>query len=216
MRVHRTGARVLGCLAPIAALLLGVLYFGAADSVKASNLVLNGDFESTSGVTAANGSFFLGNGEGALNNWFLGTPKGISNEILFASGTADMAGATRSDGVQFGLWGPGNGVFNGLPASSPSGGNFVALDGDTSANVSLNQTITGLTVGTQYTVDFEWAASQYRFINNPPNFTGATGDSFQASLARSDRPPSRLTSAAGLDNVPQPRLHGGCQLFART
>ena len=136
-----------------------------ASLAQASPVVNNGSFESTTGGAA---SFFLDNGPASLTGWFLGPPKGISNEIVFAPGTADTTGATRSDGVQFGLWGPMNGVANGLPATSPVLGNFVAFDGDTKANVSLNQTITDLTKGAKYQLSFYWAAAQYCFINSPP------------------------------------------------
>ena len=44
--------------------------------------------------------------------------------------------------------------FNAL---SPNGGSFMGLDGDPAANGSLDQTVTGLTVGTTYDLSFYWA-----------------------------------------------------------
>ena len=45
--------------------------------------------------------------------------------------------------------------------ASPTGGNFVALDGDTLYNASLSQTISGLTVGATYSLSFDWAVAQF-------------------------------------------------------
>ena len=53
---------------------------------------------------------------------------------------------------------------------SPNGGNFVGLDADPTINSSISQTLTGLNVGTLYTVSFYWAASQLQ------SRTGATNE----------------------------------------
>ncbi len=107
----------------------------------------NGGFETTT-----NGAGQLGYNTEATG-W---TTTGYN--FLFTPGSADTTGANGSDGgIQ--LWGPNNGAANGLPATSPNGGNFVALDGDYET-AALSQTITGLTVGKRYTVGFDYAFSQ--------------------------------------------------------
>lgn len=116
----------------------------------ADSLVTNGSFETNDG----NGQ--LGYNTSATG-WSVVTPPG-SYIFLFGSGTADTSGAIGQYGNLL-LWGPGSGSSNGLPASSPDGGYFVAMDAafQTSA---LTQTINGLIVGDTYAVSFYWAASQ--------------------------------------------------------
>jgi hypothetical protein len=78
--------------------------------------------------------------------------------FLFTPGSADTTGANGVYG-NLQLWGPNNDAANGLSAASPEGGNFIALDGDYETG-PLSQTITGLTVGKHYTVDFDYAFAQ--------------------------------------------------------
>lgn len=87
--------------------------------------------------------------------------------FVFAPGTADTTGATGEYG-NLQLWGPNNGSANGLPATSPLGGNFIAADGDTTLHgTGISQTISGLTIGTQYDVSFYWAAAQQKNFDGP-------------------------------------------------
>jgi len=119
-----------------------------AAPAHASSLVMNGSFESTT-----NGAGQLGYNTNATG-W---TTTGYN--FLYTPGTADTNSAAVG---QYGinpLWGPGNGSNNGLPASSPDGGNFIAGDGDYDTG-PISQTINGLTVGDTYNVSFYWAASQ--------------------------------------------------------
>lgn len=121
-------------------------------SAHAANLVTNGGFDTT---TAGAGQ--LGFDTNATG-W---TTSGYN--FVFAPGTADTTGAS---GVYGGLtlWGPGNGSANGLPATSPNGGNFVAADGAFSVG-PISQTISGLTAGDKYTVGFWWAGAQQQSFN---------------------------------------------------
>jgi hypothetical protein len=45
--------------------------------------------------------------------------------------------------------------------TSPDGSHFVALDGDVQARGDLTQTVTGLVIGQTYTLQFDWAVSQF-------------------------------------------------------
>ena len=146
---------VLGFLA-LALLTLGI-------SAQASNLVVNGSFE-----TSTSGPGQLGFNTDTLP-WST-----TGYNFLFASGTADTTGSNG----QFGnlqLWGPNNGSANGLPASSPDGGNYVAADGAFQVG-AISQTISGLIANNSYDVSFWWAGAQQS------GFTGPTTEQWQVSL----------------------------------
>jgi hypothetical protein len=144
--------------------LVALAFLTLAMAAQASNLVVNGDFETTT-----NGPNFQFDNNTVATGW---TSAGYN--FIFAPGAADTVGATG----QFGnlqLWGPNNGSNNGLPATSPTGGNFVAADGAFEV-APIQQTINGLTTGNSYTVNFWWAGAQQS------GFTGATTEQWQVSL----------------------------------
>jgi hypothetical protein len=132
----------------------------------AVNLVQNGSFETNDG-----------NGQVGFNTsasgWSVPDPPG-SYTFLFAPGTADTTAANGQYGF-LGLWGPGNGVANGLPATSPDGGYYIAQD-SAFQNGAISQTINGLTPGQSYTVGFWWGAAQQE------GFFGGTASQWQVSL----------------------------------
>ncbi len=139
-----------------AALMLGV-------SARAASLVTNGGFEDLS-----NGPGQLGyNTEAA--DW---TTTGYN--FVFASGTADSTGSVGQYGG-LSLWGPNDGSANGLPPSSPDGGNFVGADGDFDVG-PISQVINGLTVGETYKVGFDYGYAQQQGYN------GDTKQYWQVSL----------------------------------
>ncbi len=118
-------------------------------SAARAGLVINGGFEST---TNGPGQF---NYQTQLTDWTSGS---IAYNYIYASGTADTTGSPGRFG-NIRLWGPNNGSANGLPASSPDGGNFVAADGAV-GQYPISQTISGLIVGDTYTVGFWWAGAR--------------------------------------------------------
>jgi hypothetical protein len=129
----------------------------------AGDLITNGSFEST---TSGGGQ--LGYNTNATD-W---TTTGYN--FLFTPGSADTTGVNG----QFGsleLWGPNNGSANGLPSTSPDGGNYVGADGAYDAG-PISQTINGLTVGQEYQVGFWWAGAQQY------TFTGPNTEQFAVSL----------------------------------
>lgn len=148
----------------------------ATPALAGVNLVTNGSFETNGG----NGQ--LGYNTSATG-WSVPAPGG-SYTFIFAPGTADGPGA---DG-QFGnlqLWGPGNGSANGLTATSPNGGYYIAQDLAFQQG-AISQTINGLTPGQKYDVSFWWAAAQQY------TFDLATFDQWQVTLG--DSRPSPLPS----------------------
>ena len=106
-----------------------------------ANLVTNGNFENTT-LTAP--GFAAGN----LPGWNVTGP-----DYLWFPGTADQFPNPSAN------WGPGTGVNNGFPTTSPTGGNF--LEQDPYYNAPLTQIITGLTPSATYRLSFYWAASTW-------------------------------------------------------
>jgi hypothetical protein len=149
-----------------------------------AELVTNGGFEVTS---AGTGQI---NFNTTVTGWSLPVPND-SYAFIYAPGTADTTGAASEYGnVQ--LWGPNNGSPNGLPASSPAGGNFLASDGAFQNNGPLTQTINGLVAGDEYSVSFWWAAAQQQGFNGDTtsgwivDFGGAPVQSVDTSLTAHD------------------------------
>ncbi|MFZ2987662.1 PEPxxWA-CTERM sorting domain-containing protein [Ideonella sp.] len=137
---------------------LGALLFSTMAGAQANttNLVANGGFESST-----NGAELQLGTKTDLTGW---TASGYA--FLFNGATAGSNGAIyqgqNSQGqptdYRIRLWGTTYGPANGLGASA-SGGNFVGIDGAYDTH-PLSQTISGLTVGQQYEVSFQWAAAQ--------------------------------------------------------
>lgn len=145
-----------------------VVAFLASTVAAHANLVNNASFELTS------------NGPGQFDNMTIATDWTSTNtnndayNFIFASGTADTTGSPGQYGTVE-LWGPGNGSNNGLPASSPDGGNFVAADGAFQVG-AISQTINGLIVGQHYELGFWWGGAQQS------GFSGATTEQWRVSL----------------------------------
>jgi hypothetical protein len=160
----------------------GILSFGLAQKSHA-DLIANGNFDTTSGL-----------GQVGYNTTVSGwTTSGYDNHgyaFLFGSGTADTTGVTGQYG-NLQLWGPNSpgGFANGLPATSPAGGNFIGADGSSGYPSTISQTISGLSVGSKYAVSFYWAGAQQY------NFTGITTEQWQVTLG------SQVFSTAVVTNV---------------
>jgi hypothetical protein len=148
-----------------AAALGGVAFMlaNAAPAQAGTQLVNNGSFETTS-----NGAGQMGYNTNATG-W---TTSGYN--FIFSSGSADTTGVTGQYGT-LKLWGPNDGSNNGLPASSPDGGNYIGADGAYNVG-AITQSISGLTVGDKYTLSFWWAAAQQQ------GFTGLNTEQWQVNL----------------------------------
>jgi hypothetical protein len=145
-------------------LLAGLAIASAAVTAQAVPLVSNGNFETTTNGPDRQMGFNTD-----ATGWST-----TGYNFIFAPGSADTTGATS----QFGnlqLWGPGNGSANGLPASSPAGGNYVAADGAFQTQ-PISQTINGLTPGNKYIVGFWYGFGQQY------SFDGATIQNWSVSL----------------------------------
>lgn len=144
-------------------LLLPALAAASIAPARATSLVTNGGFETT---TAGAGQLgYKTNATGWSTTGY---------NFLFATGTADTTGANGQYGGLT-LWGPNNGSANGLPASSPTGGNFIGADGAFLV-APITQLISGLTIGSHYDVGFDWAGVQQS------GFNGATTERWIVGL----------------------------------
>jgi len=136
----------------------------AAPAIANTLYVTNGSFETTT-----NGNGQLGYNTNATG-W---TTTGYN--FIFAPGTADVVGDTTGSAGSLALWGPNDGSNNGLPGTSPDGGNFVAADPVYNQG-PIYQTINGLTIGQTYVLGFYWGGAQQY------SFTGPTTEGWDVTL----------------------------------
>jgi len=150
---------------------IGLMFSFAGISAKATNLITNGSFESLSGGIGQIGY----NGSSLLTGWTNGSSGGnLGYNFVYSAGSADTTGANGVYG-NVKLWGPNDGSANGLPATSPDGGNYIAAD-CAFQTAPISQTITGLSVNSKYTVSFWYAGAQQY------GFDGATTEQWLVSL----------------------------------
>jgi hypothetical protein len=155
-------------LAGVAAI---ALTLGLTNAVLAASLtVTDGDFTSFTGGSSAPkceiGSPVTGGvGSCGLTSWApSGTPFPNPN-LVFVAGTAAAASAAGSTPI----------TTYGNPSGSITG-NYLEADGNPTFESPVTQTITGLTAGTTYTLNFLQGASQQT------GFSGATTDQWIVSL----------------------------------
>lgn len=133
---------------------LSVVASAMLSTAAHANLVENGGFELTSvtrSSTLSPDSAVTGN---QVTGWDTYTISGPSWNAIFFPGEATTIGASCAPfcGEQSRLW---------AATDSPDGGNFIAIDGDTTTATILSQTISGLTVGALYDLSFDFAGAQY-------------------------------------------------------
>ncbi|MDB5851277.1 MAG: hypothetical protein JWP29_5029 [Rhodoferax sp.] len=133
------------------------LAFGAtATNAAPINLVQNGGFETTS-VTHSSPLALTGAlTQSVVADWQVWAPGGYNYSLVYFPGEATTTGAL---GISNGL-NPNPAVLW-AAADSPDGGNFIAIDGDSTVTNVLSQTIHGLTVGQQYDLSFDYAGAQF-------------------------------------------------------
>lgn len=139
-----------------------------APAANAANLVTNGDFSGT--TFTQNNQFGTGYGGQGVTGW---QGNGGYNLYFFAGTATTTSANSQYGGTAERLW---------AVTASPTGGNFVALDGDQGgpgqANVqgAISQTIGGLTIGSKYLLTFSWGAGQLQSRN------GATTEQLQVTF----------------------------------
>ena len=167
------------------------------------DFVKNGSFE-----TLATGNTLVPAASGGAGGYFCqnsGNGTCISNVANWGStcqGTSCGTSGTP-DAILFG--GTGGSAFNGfglytngttglatnspLP-NSPSGGNFVAFDGDPAYNATISQTLTGLTPGATYVLSFYQAAAQQQ------SNSGTTTEDWKVTFAGQSQTSTVMNNAS--------------------
>lgn len=167
---------------------------------RAAPMLDNAGFDASSYTASTQfGSGFGGQG---VTGW---SATGFALYFFGGTQTSVSAANTYNDPLTYFRDGTTNGANangNNGPAVtvSPQGGNFVALDGDssfqcgkgcTSPGSTISQTVTGLTSGTQYDVSFYWAATQ--LINRG----GATTERLDVQFGNETRSTGTVAVASG-------------------
>ncbi|MHA6723487.1 PEPxxWA-CTERM sorting domain-containing protein [Sphingomonas sp. RS2018] len=158
----------------IAAAALTAAVSGNAMAATTVNLVNNGSFEQTSRT----GNFQFGDdpvAAGTVTGWTSTSTAetraaggyGYNLLVNSANTTANAAGRYSYTNQEY---------LVSAPTGTSGRGNFVVLDGDTTARGVLSQTLTGLIAGNTYTLSFDWAAGQLA------SRTGATTESLTYSF----------------------------------
>ena len=145
--------------------LAAMLLAAAVAPASAKELVTNGDFTD------------LTNGLGQITS-SAGITKAVgwtTSGYNLVMSVADHPVADASGPTDFAIWDAANGGANAWDGAAPDGGNFAALDGDYKTG-ALKQTISDLTVGKTYVLDFDYAFSQQK------RFSGATVQHLTASV----------------------------------
>lgn len=139
-----------------------VMALAISSGANAASILVNGDFESSTYLTSSQfGSGFGGQGVtgwtggSGLQEWFIG---GTQNSLPAAN-----------------QWGDTKDYFW-TSTTSPNGGDFVALDGDSFVPGQISQGLSNLKVGKTYTLTFDWAAGQLH------NRTGDITEKLQVSF----------------------------------
>lgn len=121
----------------------------AATSQLSAQTIINGGFANTNSLTGPNSNDFYYAG---VTGWNLSSSSNSAWVELFTPSSGGIGHAYN--------------IVPALTTSIPGGGNMVTFDTSIASysNTSLYQTITGLTVGQQYSINFSQALSQQ--VNN--------------------------------------------------
>lgn len=155
-----------------------------------TELVMNGGFESTSYTAnhefGAVSSFTAPQSSQGVTGW---TGNGGYN-LYFFGGTQTTVGATsRYGGTREKLYPSANQL-------SPNGGNFVALDGDSTIRGGISQNVQNFIVGQQYVLSFYWAGAQLI------SASGATTDSLNVQVGNDLSTTTNVVANASTGFVP--------------
>jgi len=180
-----------GGVALLGAIIVGATPHGARAT---TNLVQNGDFEQVGGSVTGPEQIL---GSSIATDWTVSAAPGSSYAFLFSTVTGkgpvshgSLIGDTGNTFLS--LYGP-NGATSGSAADaalvSPTGGNFVGMDGAYQVS-ALSQSVSGLVVGGQYALSFYMAGAQQQGFTGTincagdgnPNLNNCTTDQWDVSL----------------------------------
>ena len=161
-----------------AAAAIALAIMSAPSGAWSQNLIQNGDF---SALGTLNGTSSRLSNATPLPGWTatsVGANGGIGCVMI---GVSNPATATPMCGTSYGS--PSGapysyGTLAFFPGTPPGGGNVYAGDGAAAYAETISQTISGLTVGAQYTLTFYQAAAQ----QTGPTYTGSSIDQWKVSF----------------------------------
>ena len=140
---------------------LSILASASAAIAGPTELVTNGGFEASSYTVnhefGTISSYSAPQSSQGVTGW---TGNGGYN-LYFIGGTQTTQGAVSRYG------GTNERFYTSMNQLSPNGGNFVALDGDTTIQGGISQNVQNFTVGQQYVLSFYWAGAQLRSAQGP-------------------------------------------------
>lgn len=139
-------------------------------AAHAGDVITNGDFSSSS-YGATNNQFGTGFGGQGVTGW---TGNGGYNLYFGTSVTTNAS-------TQYSPPSTGEHLY---ATAFPIDGAFVALDGDSNVQGGISQSLTGLEVGKNYTLTFDWAAGQ--LANRGGNTTEQLAVSFGGQSFNTD------------------------------
>ncbi len=163
-----------------------------AGAAHAAPVLVNGGFEDTTYTASTQfGSDYNGFGGQGVTGW-----KATGFTLFFRGGTQTSVSAANAynDPLTY---------FQPNVTTSPDGGNFIALDGDSSfqggkvgfdPGSTLTQQVTNLVAGTQYDVTFYWAST--RLINRI-NQPAATTERLDVKLGDQQFSTEKVTTPVG-------------------
>lgn len=160
MHLYKTAAGVAA-----AGLALGLACTAEADVVLP---VQNLAFNTFSGTFTGPKDFFT---HAQPTDWSIGSKAELDNLIY--------VGQQGSEGYSDESRGNIYGVYGTYKDTVPAGTNFYQADGNPQYESTIMQTITGLTAGTTYDLQFQQAAGQQGF---PTGFSGATTEQWKVFL----------------------------------
>lgn len=160
-------------MSTLSRLIAGALALGAAASASATQYVTNGDFSQTTATSSRQMSD--DNNKGAAQyvaGWTNMTANtagtaGYNFLMMGATAATTAGGVQTDDNGTLSLWA----ATDSNTIAGGSGGNFLAADGAYEQS-EIYQTLTGLTVGKQYDVSFNWAGAQQS------GYSGTTTDNW--------------------------------------
>lgn len=156
------------------------------------NLVQNGNFTASSYTVNTEFGPESGFSQG-VTGWTGGSSvNGATGYDLYmysATAATNSANSQFDSGYNTGsemLWGTG---YSTSATAAAVGSNFVVLDGDSTIGSNISQSISGLTVGAQYALSFQWAGGQLQ------SRTGATTEQVQVTLGSQSLTTSAVNNA---------------------
>lgn len=152
---------------------------------RAAPVLVNGGFEASS--YASSSQYGTGYGGQGVTGW---TGTGFTLYFVGDTQTTVSAANQYNDPLTY---------FRGDVTTSPLGGSFVAMDGDSSfqggnaavPGSTVSQTVTGLMANTQYDVSFYWAGTQ--LINR----SGPTTERLQVTFGDGSQSTRTVSVASG-------------------